>query len=544
MLDMVFFSSNATKLANFRYIGAKYGIRVKGFKEKHYHATYYEPQIDDRDELLRLSYESALKQWRRRTPRNSPGLFFFEDTSVEIVALSSKVETPGVNVKFWMKNMTFEKLDSLLKANGNDRRAYVRSDIVVHLPDRLRDVGRFPGPYLHVRGEVSGHICEFESDIVPNLVYPWLDAKTFNKWFVPDGATEPLSKLTIQDADKADFRGRAFSKVVDTLKALHLLPDETTQKETQLDFAEVPSVASLFVICGPTCAGKTTLAEWLDDKYGIRHIEASDFMRKAFWERHGLSGRASIGDFAEAALQTEPQIVAQPIAALINDERLPTAVVTGFRSPRELVSLREHLTDDRAIEVIFLSADYKTRFERAVRRNRQAETELTFANRNSQEQRMGLNDIPSLPETEQLSNNDSLAKLFQAFRKIYSKALRILSAGAVSATSESALQNAILLTLYDSKNRQGKFTTTEIAAQINQLYDLGKHKDNVSRYFNQEYHPYFKASPRDNNGPIEYSLSATGVSAAKALTRQMNSIATRRRPRQKSVQQLQIQFEE
>jgi inosine/xanthosine triphosphate pyrophosphatase family protein/dephospho-CoA kinase len=544
MLDMVFFSSNATKLANFRYIGAKYGIRVKGFKEKHYHATYYEPQIDDREELLRLSYESALKQWRKRTPRNSPGLFFFEDTSVEIVSLSAEAETPGVNVKFWMKNMTFEKLDSLLKAHGNDRRAYVRSDIVVHLPDRLRDAGRFPGPYLHVRGEVAGRICESESTIVPNLVYPWLDAKTFNKWFVPDGATEPLSKLTIQDADKADFRGRAFVKVVDTLKSLHLLPDETPPKERQLDFADVPPVVSLFVVCGPTCAGKTTLAEWLDDNYGIRHIEASDFMRKAFWERHGLSGRASIGDFAEAALQTEPQIVAQPIAALINGERLPTAAVTGFRSPREIFALREHLNADQKIEVIFLSADYQTRFERAVQRNRQAETVETFASRNAQEQRMGLNDIPSLPEAQQISNNSSLGTLFQTFRKKNSKSLRILSASAVPSTAESALQNAILLTLYDSKNRSRKFTTTEIATQINQLYDLGKHKDNVSRYFNQEYHPYFKASPRDNNGPIEYSLSATGVSAAKSLTRQMKSVATRRRPRQKSGQQLEIEFGE
>jgi inosine/xanthosine triphosphate pyrophosphatase family protein len=134
MLDMVFFTSNPTKLAHFRRLGAKHGVRVRGFKEKHYHATYHEPQIDDREELLRQSYESALRQWQRRTGEEAPGLFFLEDTSVKVYALSHEKETPGVNIKYWMKGMTFEKLDAILKAHGNDRRVVVRSDIVVHLP--------------------------------------------------------------------------------------------------------------------------------------------------------------------------------------------------------------------------------------------------------------------------------------------------------------------------------------------------------------------------------------------------------------------------
>ena len=183
---------------------------------------------------------------------------------------------------------------------------------------------------MHVRGEVYGRVCDAEFSIDANLVYPWLDVKSFNRWFVPDGASVPLSKLSIGDADKADFRARAFQKVVNVLQSLHLLSDEVAPRETQLPLPSVSPIASLYVICGPTCAGKTTLAEWLDDNWGIRHIEASDFMRKAFWERHGLTATAAIGDFAEAALRTEPQIVAQPIAALISEQRLHTAVVTGF----------------------------------------------------------------------------------------------------------------------------------------------------------------------------------------------------------------------
>lgn len=542
MLDMVFFSSNPIKLAHFRYIGAKHHVRVKGFKEKHYHATYHEPQIDDRDELLRLSYESALKQWRKRMPRNSPALFFFEDTSVEIVALSSEKETPGVNVKFWMKDMTFEKLDQLLKAHGNDRRAIVRSDIVVHLPERLRDAARLVGRYLHVRGEVHGRICDSESPIEANLVYPWLDTKSFNKWFVPDGMLMPLSKLEIQDADRADFRASAFEKVADVLRSLHLLTGDVAPREMQLSLTNVPRVASLYVICGPTCVGKTTLAEWLDDKWGVRHIEASDFMRKAFWERHGLTAKAAIGDFAEAALRTEPHIVAQPIAALISEQHLHTAVVTGFRSPHEIEALRYYLHDDIIVETVFLSADYEIRFKRALKRNRQAETPESFLRRNEQEQRMGLDEIGKLPCTHHVANNGSLAKLYRSFNAFYGGALRILAGGDSHASTDAALQNAILLTLYASQNRSMKFTTTEIAARINELYDLGKHKDNVSRYFNQEYHPYFKASRRENSGPIEYSLSATGISAAKALEKQPSPVASRRRAKKSPVQQLELKF--
>ena len=35
-----------------------------------------------------------------------------------------------------------------------------------------------------------------ENEIKTNLVYPWLDNKTFNKWFIPDGVSVPLSAFT------------------------------------------------------------------------------------------------------------------------------------------------------------------------------------------------------------------------------------------------------------------------------------------------------------------------------------------------------------
>lgn len=541
MLDMVFFTSNPTKLAHFRYLGSRHGIRVRGFKEKHYHATYHEPQIDDRHELLRQSYGSALRQWQRRTGGEAPGLFFLEDTSVEVRTLSQEKETPGVNVKYWMKNMTFEKLDGLLKAHGNDRRVVVRSDIVVHLPASLRKVARLSEPYLHVRGESCGSVCEAESAIEPNLVYPWLDAKSFNRWFVPDGAAAPLSALPIHEADRFDFRARAFEHVATVLDSLHLLPHNVLPHEAQLTLEGVEPVASVYVICGPTCAGKTTLAEWLDGRYGLTHLEASDFMRKAYWERHGLSSAAEIGNFAEAALRTEPQIVAQPIASFIRDKRLYSCVVTGFRSPREIDVLKSQLGPGRKMEIIYLTAEYPTRFQRACERNRQKETETTFAERNAQEQRMGLEQIVRLDGVARIDNDATLSDLYAAFSTPRTRQLDLSSAANRPDHAESALENLILLTLLETHHMPERFTTTEIAARINALWGITKFKDNVSRYFNQEFHPYFKAARRADSGAIEYGLSATGASAARYLRRQGNAAtASRRSPRKPATRQLDL----
>jgi hypothetical protein len=44
-------------------------------------------------------------------------------------------------------------------------------------------------------------------------MYPWLDNKTFNKWFV-DGYSQPISMLAIAEADQHDFRAQAFRNML------------------------------------------------------------------------------------------------------------------------------------------------------------------------------------------------------------------------------------------------------------------------------------------------------------------------------------------
>lgn len=524
MIEIVFFSTNRSKLAHFRYLGEKVGIRVKGFHETTYYASYNEPKIDDRSELLKLSYESALEQWLKRQGANADdhNTFFFEDTSVVVEALSKETEVPGVNVKYWMRDLTFAKLDALLKRAGNNRKVIVRSDIVMHLPQRWRTLLNTTDRYLSVVGESHGVIVDCERKIQPNLVYPWLDDKTFNKWFVPVGANGPISMLDIKDADRADFRARAFQKITSVLHGkLSFLANRDEPGADQLQIPGIATYPSIFVICGPSCAGKSTTANWMRDKYELLHIEASDFMYKAFWERHGPNPGVSIGNFAEAALQTQPGIVAQPIARFLREIRTSGAVVTGFRSTKEVEIFQQEVGPGIELALMYLDASAPIRLERALKRGRDDVTPEKFAKRDEQEIRMGVSDIAKLPNVEWQANEGSLRELHGAVRIRYRKALRVFTSDKERRSQRQQLQRdqlegLILRALLAELPTKKWLTTTEIAAALNRRFNEAKSKNNVSRYFNQEFHPYYELRYRERDGKrtgvLEYRLSATGIS--------------------------------
>ena len=62
MRDLIFFTSNITKLAHARYVAEGLPVRIRGFRQQTYHANYNEPRLTMRDELLDASYRSALSQ--------------------------------------------------------------------------------------------------------------------------------------------------------------------------------------------------------------------------------------------------------------------------------------------------------------------------------------------------------------------------------------------------------------------------------------------------------------------------------------------------
>ena len=104
------------------------------------------------------------------------------------------------------------------------------------------------------------------------------------------------------------------------------------------------------------------------------------------------------------------------------------------------------------------------------------------------------------------------------------------------------LEGLILRTLLAELPTKKWLTTTEIAAALNRRFDMAKSKNNVSRYFNQEFHPYYELRFRERdgkrNGALEYRLSATGISRAKQMhvAPEGREMRTRRRQRAEHVQ--------
>lgn len=516
MIEIVFFTSSRIKLEHAKYLCRNYDIQISGFREKTFRANYVEPRIYDRDKLIESSYQDALGRWKKAFHGAENRFFFIEDTSVVIDAFSAERETPGLDIKYWMNETDFATLNKQLKDAGNNRRTTVRSDLILHLPPALR---RQAGGnnYLRFISTTSGHVVETEKQFDTNPMYPWLDNKTFNKWFVPDGCKLPVSMLSIAKADKFDFRAQAFQEMLSFLERLQIIQPRTALPvQVSFDFD-----SPLFIICGPSCAGKTTLAEYLSEQYGYYHIEASDFMYLSYYQRHGVASDWNIGDFAAQALQEKPEIVAEQILNNLQHGNKAPVIVTGFRSPDEVDWFSRNYSGKYSIEVVYVIADEEIRYSRSATRQRDGEAvnRDEFVKRDAQQEAMGLAKLKERFVSNRIENNGSLIDFFHDFEADFIKrAPQNLRKSTKSGGDKPAkLEELILQALADKWEGRNYFTTTEIAHLINQRYkENPKSKNNISRYFNQTYYPYYEIKLVD--GKKKYRLSNTGYGKFRTLS--------------------------
>ncbi|OQW74474.1 MAG: hypothetical protein BVN35_10355 [Proteobacteria bacterium ST_bin11] len=514
MTEIVFFTSSAVKLAHARYLCRDYDVQITGFREKTFGANYEEPRIYDRAELIERSYQDALQRWKKSVSLDEQKLFFIEDTSVILEALSVEREVPGLDVKYWMAETDFASLDAQLRELGNNRRCRVRSDLILHLPKDLRKDNQ-GGSYRCFTSYSHGNIVDQDHVIATNLMYPWLDNKTFNKWFVPEGCREPISLLPITEADTHDFRAAAFREMLGFLEHHGRIARRGTPIiQTQLE-AGVP----LFVICGPSCAGKTTLAEHLAARYGYYHIEASDFMYLSYYQRHGVGSSIPIGDFAEQALNEQPEIVARQVLENIQANQPTAAVVTGFRSPLELAWFKNHYGGHQPIVPVFIDAEPSIRFERSLDRGREAipDNRERFQRRDAQQAAMGLSDLAMSLASDHIKNEGGRDTFFESFADRYLGDWPFPQNISYNTLSTGVLEKLILKALYEQGEDRDFFTTTEIAHLINRDLptDQQRSKNNISRYFNQRFYPYYEIKLID--GKRKYRLSNTGQGKVKLL---------------------------
>lgn len=520
MRSLTFFTGNQTKLAHARYVAEGVPLRIVSFRQRTYHAGYHEPRLESREELLRQSYESACEQCEKAGISLDSSAFILEDTSVRIEAFSDEVrEYPGTEIKFWMAEQTFGELDRKLKECDNNRRVSVRSDVLLHVPRSLQKAWQVSEPYMVFVGVQAGTIIEYEQDFASNSVFPWLDNRSFNKWFVPDGFDKPFGSLPIEQADKVDFRRHSFNQLFAFLIKVGYATDAKHQFELKVDTS--PTI----LLCGQTCCGKTTAAQWLTREFGFLHVEASDFMHLSYLLRHGYKGDIKIGDYAEEALKQKPHIAAEKVVDYILEHPGTPIVISGFRSPAEVEYAEMRLTGaGKKLSKYFIDADQDKRFERLKARMRNDdEFDIEkLQKRDAQQGRMGLDVIKATPDFQHIKNNSSILTYTKKIARLVPQAsVREVNVAqqlevACDATDvklEDAIKIALLRSWQDHERRPS-FTTTEIAKAINEQFPniKSKYKDNVSRYFNQDFYPYYEISGDEDRR--RYRLSNTGYGEA------------------------------
>ena len=525
MLDLVFLTSSTVKIAHVRHIAARLPIRVIGIRQQIHHSSYFEPRVSSRSELLEVSYRSALQQCREVGISTRCHFFMLEDTSVRINALSTPDrDFPGLDIKYWMEGMSFAGIDKTLKEAGNDRSVHMQSDVLLHIPNEYRLMLEVTEDYRIFTGRQDGYIIDEEIEFESKVVSPWTDNRMFNKCFCPHKYKLPLGALDVIDADLVDFRRKAFSAM------FAFLYDSSVMEETPVQM-RLPLEEDIdLILCGYTCAGKTTASQHLARAYGYLHIEASDFMHLSYYYRHGYRPNISIGDFAEQALTQMPHIVAENVAEYILEEESAPVVISGFRSMEEIDWLRDYLSfTGKKFRIVFIDTDQDLRFSRMRSRNRTGDgvSFEQFRIKDSQQRRMGLGEVRETNGVEIWRNEQSLKScLDYVDSRIEGRYLE----DSITETEKVIrdlkyvknvkLEDAILVALLSVWTRDETriyCSTSEIASMINKTIFPSiqpKHRENVHRYFNQDFYAYYEIDSRDRDNVRVYRLSNTGYGRA------------------------------
>lgn len=525
MTDITFVTSNQTKLAHARYLCREFYVNILYYKKLYYGVGYEEPRIYDRKQLLTASFYDAAERWKKNVSGSDDRFFFIEDTSVKIDGLSDdENEVPGVDVKYWMRTMTFDKLDSDLKSRGNDRRCSVTSHLILFLTEKLKKKLGIKDDYKIFKSTAYGFITDREYDFDTNILYPWLDNKTFNKWFVPQGRKLPVSMLDITEADAGDFRKEAFNQMLTFLKKNGAI-DYKRQTTDQLSLQFFDS----FIVCGRTCSGKSTIGKTLVDDYGYYHIEASEFMTHKRLETHGSKTKVDKHLFAAKMLEVEPVFVVDRLIEYMHEKKIfDRFVITGFRTKEEIEAFVEKYHTER-LHLVFVDSNIDERFKRWKLRQREVDnyTIERFKEIDAVQEGMGIGEIKNMPGMVTIPNNaDGVMSVCKQFRNVFlhGQKREIININRKKLkNSKISLERAVLITLAleFQKDSSKSYTTTEISHLLNKYFKLVKrNKNNVSRYFNQSFYLYYEV--KFENQKNRYKISPIGYSEALLTLRHLD----------------------
>jgi inosine/xanthosine triphosphate pyrophosphatase family protein/dephospho-CoA kinase len=357
IIDVLFHTSNIDKYLQARAVFERVGLQLQHFKSST--DPYAEDYSLGKERLL----ARALEEIQVRMGRSS--VFFVEDTSLRIEALSGNEDVPGLAVKEWFARTSFDDLDQELLQRGRGRRAAVKSDIALHIPGLRRPV--------FFRGETNGIVASSAPLFAPSIQHPWLTPGTFNGWFVPDHAVKRLGEMSFEESWKYDFRVRALLALVDRLEeyalVLNLSPAAYSRRARAARSGQRSlwqSDRDVIVVLGNTCAGKTTFGERAAEKHGYRFLEASAVLRMM---ADGVV-EPDLTPFQIASTflkKNGADVVARKVLELLDSEAERNVVVGGFRTVEELDLLKQVVPDAR---IVLIDSTERSRFERHLARGR------------------------------------------------------------------------------------------------------------------------------------------------------------------------------
>lgn len=413
-LRLYFYTSSLEKLLQARLIFSEAGERVEHFRARR--EPYDEDYSLPKHELLKSAIQQVRDEFLVRS------IFFVEDTSIRIEALSDADDYPGLSAKEWFAETDFAELDKQLKERGNDRRAVVKSDIALQIPN-------LEEPFIF-HGETHGRIIDEEYEFEDSDRYPWLTSTTFNRWLVPDGCKKPLGDLPFEVAREHDFRINAFEEMLKFLRPLtaaanlpsaffHTTDDRPLDDGVQpfLPRLALPANASgPIVICfvGHKCAGKTTASLFLEENYGAEHIEASAIIKDL-----AKSTNSNIINSSDAQLFLKnfgQDIVAKQIAEIIEHGENKIYAISGLRTVEELLCLRAIFTD---FYIVSIKTDQRIRYERHLQRGRDPDvrTPKDFEKLDDEQLQFGAVSISDEFSDETIVNEGSLTELHNSVQR-------------------------------------------------------------------------------------------------------------------------------
>jgi inosine/xanthosine triphosphate pyrophosphatase family protein/dephospho-CoA kinase len=377
-LEVKFYTSSIQKFLQAQLVFEKFGLPLKYLPLKVEPYEYYEA---GQEELLARS----VKEIREASGRNF--LFFVEDTSLRIEALSRGSEDyPGLAVKEWFKSTSFEELDCRLPKDPKGRLAIVKSGIALNIPG-------LDSPVLF-HGETRGTVANSPPMFEENLSFPWLTPKSFNGWFIPDGASQRLGEMSFETSWIFDFRIRSLTKMLERLEEYAAILNVP-----QSCFIVFPSVNTsvsplplfrdgrdAYLVIGKTCSGKTTLGRLGKENNNGPIIEASDILQSF---RSTATNNLSNQSFAQRLFSEKGyDVIARRIVQMYRLNEASDFIIVGFRTIEEVEYIRKIAP---SVKIVLVQASDRTRYSRFLKRLRDPIQDFeAFLRRSREEEMFGL----------------------------------------------------------------------------------------------------------------------------------------------------------